>query len=799
MMKGMDKMKKGFISLLLCILLITSFASPACANSWGLKGDLLDAVSDVDTWNDYNTLDSQVGDAALMHSRYHNTLMLVEDGRLRTFPTSVYQPDDKRDDELILNGGKKDFVLNYGDDEWYSFNNLGSGWYLVGTLTDTSGCVGYTESPSSTITRGYNASDTTGSAVIPYGIPLRDFNIQLFPRTVQEIRHLNLMHAALDSGADILGWWADDEDVGQKKSNAGKGTTPVYSAPFGKSAWRAAKGKASVGLSGDLWVLRYVTNADGERYACIRYGVSERTQRIGYIPAEVLGEEAQGEPSEDFIHVPVYASRETYLTDDPLCSQFPQFKVPAGTQFECLGMFNRWYAYVAAEVKDGRFVDGGEIVWGFVPLRDLALDADTHGNILWDVMAELEGSWEFYAGGNQAEDILILNADGTYTGKWVQGDEIYPDNHGAWFVTEYNPSWNLYWNDPPYEITLVDEDGTVNVKGLSIDEEGFSLTYWEGGGGYRRMEEEIPSEPDIKIVGSLSEAAIPSEEMAADFFPGYTFHTYQTFNYNTIASATYYKLENNVLYIRRVRFGEEHEPLIQDCMPLPLDPVLCEQLPSTPFDSLLCLDGSSSLFQTENGIDTARIPIEDIILQSELHTDTLVLLTKDANDQRRIQLVSQNDQGQYDIRVSEVLPESTTLDILHAGEGELYVQWESGKRLAAFSRSDGGNWKLTGIQNGHYDDDFSVEYFGAYCASESGWGLVDGAVFGSLGNTDLLEIDLNTLPRNKEELRSMIDRTGWAAVYSHDEEDRAVLYCAPESNAEAYAEFYNGTPVQIKE
>ena len=170
------------------------------------------------------------------------------------------------------------------------------------------------------------------------------------------------------------------------------------------------------------------------------------------------------------------------------------------------------------------------------------------------------------------------------------------------------------------------------------------------------MEEEIPSEPDIKIVGSLSEAAIPSEEMAADFFPGYTFHTYQAFNYNTIASATYYKLENNVLYIRRVRFGEEHEPLIQDCMPLPLDPVLCEQLPSAPFDSLLCLDGSSSLFQTENGIDTARIPIEDIILQSELHTDTLVLLTKDANDQRRIQLVSQNDQGQYDIRVTKVLP-----------------------------------------------------------------------------------------------------------------------------------------------
>ena len=77
MMKGMDKMKNRVISLLLCMLLVIVFACPASANSWGLKGKLLDAVSDVDTWNDYTSLDSQVGDAAVMHSRYHNTLMLI--------------------------------------------------------------------------------------------------------------------------------------------------------------------------------------------------------------------------------------------------------------------------------------------------------------------------------------------------------------------------------------------------------------------------------------------------------------------------------------------------------------------------------------------------------------------------------------------------------------------------------------------------------------------------------------------------------------------------------------------------
>ena len=40
---------------------------------------------------------------------------------------------------------------------------------------------------------------------------------------------------------------------------------------------------------------------------------------------------------------------------------------------------------------------------------------------------------------------------------------------------------------------LTDEDGTVNIKGLSFGEhegeETFSLTFWEGGGGYMRINE----------------------------------------------------------------------------------------------------------------------------------------------------------------------------------------------------------------------------------------------------------------------------------------------------------------------
>lgn len=49
------------------------------------------------------------------------------------------------------------------------------------------------------------------------------------------------------------------------------------------------KREAAVGLNGDLWLLSQYKNEDGQSYACIRYNVSERTQRIGYALCKDLG------------------------------------------------------------------------------------------------------------------------------------------------------------------------------------------------------------------------------------------------------------------------------------------------------------------------------------------------------------------------------------------------------------------------------------------------------------------------------------------------------------------------------
>ena len=73
----MMRMKKACSIVLISILLIFAFSISANANSWGLRGDLLDKVSDVNTWNDYSTICKQAGDVAVMGSRYHNALMLA--------------------------------------------------------------------------------------------------------------------------------------------------------------------------------------------------------------------------------------------------------------------------------------------------------------------------------------------------------------------------------------------------------------------------------------------------------------------------------------------------------------------------------------------------------------------------------------------------------------------------------------------------------------------------------------------------------------------------------------------------
>ncbi len=474
---------KRILAFLLVLLLLPA---AALGNSWGLKGDLLTAVVADDRWNDYHSMNNQVGNVAAMTSRYHNALMLVMGKKqpLEVYTRALWQPDDEQG-YATLTSVTNGFSLGYrntGDS--FRFRLTEDQYVLTvgsaGELTYTQ----RTDDPHSyDVTDGTHTTRWYGGH---NGHTLDRFSIRLMPRTWEELLRLKTMLAALDSGRDILGWWENATTPGRLHTSGKKGTVPVYGAPS-TAAWRASKGKASVSLKGEIYVLRE-WDVDGETWLHIRYEVSQRTHRFGFIRARDLpGYQIVGSDMFGAIRVPVRAAVNTTLTDDPLVSQFAQADVSAGTEMVCIGVFNDEYALVETSI-------GGKAAWLFAPLKDLS---PVSGTVLTDVMAQLDGCWEYWAGGSMGPDYLRLNADGTFY------NPAWPQDGGTWIVTAYDPARGKYWNDPPYEIAFFYHDGAVNIKGLTTGEQedtgdgvlrdAFSLTNWEGGGGYVRInEEDVP-------------------------------------------------------------------------------------------------------------------------------------------------------------------------------------------------------------------------------------------------------------------------------------------------------------------
>ena len=191
-------MKKRMPWLIILTLMLCLMTAPALANQWGLTGELYSLVSRAGTWNDYTALGDRAGDAAVLHTRYHNVLLLAEDGELLTSTKAVYQPEEGRDAGFRLTMEGETLILSYGPEESYTFARIAGVWGLkqarIGDMTVTA------EDDASWPAYSYLAETATDRVVWRARMTLADFNIRLFPRTVGEIVHLNLMHAALDSG-----------------------------------------------------------------------------------------------------------------------------------------------------------------------------------------------------------------------------------------------------------------------------------------------------------------------------------------------------------------------------------------------------------------------------------------------------------------------------------------------------------------------------------------------------------------------------------------------------------------------
>ena len=458
---------KRMLCMMLSCLLFACMTNAALANEWGLRGGIYDIVTEDDRYEGYTCPTANADDGnqllggvhvnhAILQNRYHAQLIAAyRDGNVwqaeTVSTTAVYQPGDKRGEypnAPILTHIPGGFRLAYGESEYYDFYREGEEYIL--------GYVEYFTSP--------NYSDTyipheggmlfwqsgPDAAFLPIGdalwltdgITLDRFNIAQMPRTMMEVRNINMVNDALLTGDELLG-----RDMWEGEKNARM--VPVYSAPDA-SSYRSGGGKAAVSLKGEAKIF-----AVQDGWTLIQYEVSPRTSRIGWV---------EGELSDDadmiFASVPLVAAADTFLTDDPLVSQFVQADIPAGTELTGLSYLGEYYAYV--EYKADKLYRGFVPLKDLRPVQDLAWGVDANSaDVRWDVMDALTGKWyvEGYYSSKQ-----IFFADGT----WMRrdgGEVLFSGNYRIFDRADgtYDLIMRTEANEDGWYHLVLNEDATITL------------------------------------------------------------------------------------------------------------------------------------------------------------------------------------------------------------------------------------------------------------------------------------------------------------------------------------------------
>ncbi len=524
----MKPMRKILIALAALLLLLPS---AALGNSWGLPGALFPLFHNVAAYADYYMAESDAqtakgrpGEVAafVMESRYHRELFVVRrqtDGQYAIEARSTLAVSQKDSGDFFI-ALEDDARLTFGERglcsytfEYIPFTGAQGGrWVLIGAMMTSAvpGSAHEFVSSALTVTRGEDIWDASYTIATPgqvdarwmtdtivlWDAPEREgpgmnvFNAALFPQTADEVRALNRI-GSMQTQPDMR----PSMIAGTKNG----GRYAVYTAPDEHSC-RMAKGKAEVSLGGDVLLF----GAQGE-WAMIAYQVSPRTARIGYIHAPELARRAHGL---FFTCAQAMVTQETFLTDDPLLSLYPQMTLRQGTRVTFLC---QWDAYTAC-VQTSR---DGQTIRGFVPLRALALPEPEQDA---ELRAALAGtSWRFLSGGSLLGDFLRFEADGTcvescfdYTrplaaeGDGAGYDGLYEEDEasrrrGTWAVTRGGGAFAALADEMQAVLTVTREDGTVSRAVLVIDGDVLDLRRGEAGGGYERLTEGVRQERRVNV------------------------------------------------------------------------------------------------------------------------------------------------------------------------------------------------------------------------------------------------------------------------------------------------------------
>ena len=394
-------------------------------------------------------------------------------------------------------------------------------------------------------------------------------------------------------------------------------------------------------------------------------------------------------------------------------------------------------------------------------------------------------------------NITTPRADGSF----------YPDELGFDMVNTINGDYIAYHYDGEYMIECGWRRSSEYQGHVILD--GYQLSYYPDGA--KEAEATFTLDDDLfSWIGDFDDLpGTPktaqqlvniTEASVANRFPGYALRHHSSYNHGYETEASYSKIEEGCLYIKRVVFTAEHNDMyVVDTMPVPLSAELLKRLETEPFNELISTHGASDVFLVDNALDLDRVPVPGVIIESDVQENALILLTRLDENTSQIHIVTLED-GTYSVASSKPLPGNVYMDIFHSDEDEISLEWNSQAQQAGFQRMADGTWQLEWVMNsGAPSFDYNVEFCGvAYEWTNQG---TDCLYIGSLssGMDNLLTIDLNQLPTSMESLISLVDPDGWAVVNNPNPADRLHLRTEPKRGAKSLGKFYNGTPVQVHE
>lgn len=299
--------------------------------------------------------------------------------------------------------------------------------------------------------------------------------------------------------------------------------------------------------------------------------------------------------------------------------------------------------------------------------------------------------------------------------------------------------------------------------------------------------------PATPVEGQRIAALLPAAIRAG--FPGYTLADHQLYESDDLkADATFVRVADDgqgpVLQVIQAVYSAKRGLERTDSL---LDIPISARLASMPVEKLW--SDYHDVFREPDALDETRVPIDGKVVDLHPQREQLILLTEDAQGDRRLTVISPDGSGNYSQQTTHPLPSRTSMDDFHAGEGDIYLDMEGQTWSLYYHKTARGEWKLTGgrCYNGEESFDYSVNRFGV-----SIWTSDETIrLYGTSCADDLFAAEFQVYPKTLAGIKKSVDPSGWAVVSNPNPADRLNLRVRADRSADSYGKFYNGTPVRV--